>query len=102
ILAAAAIRSCTRMSLETAAAISGVIPGAREVRRTVVASSESSQSRNSDRNVGGSGDKVLHAHELGNGSGHFGRNTGGEGGEAHGGGFVRKQPIAQFRSECWR
>ncbi len=47
ILAAAAIRSCTRMSLLTAAAISGVNPGASAARRPAVASSESSQSRNS-------------------------------------------------------
>ena len=35
------------MSLHTAAAISGVSPGANAARRSVVASSESSQSRNS-------------------------------------------------------
>ena len=47
ILRAAAIRSCTRMSLLTAAAISGVSPGASAAMRSGVASSESSQSRSS-------------------------------------------------------
>ena len=47
ILAAARIRSCTRISLLTAAAISGVSPGASAASRSGVASSESSQSRSS-------------------------------------------------------
>ena len=45
ILRATRTRSCRRMSLETAAAISGVSPEARAARFSVVASSESSQSR---------------------------------------------------------
>ena len=47
IFRAAAIRSCTRISLLTAATISGVSPAARAARRSCVASSESSQLRNS-------------------------------------------------------
>ena len=47
IFAAAAIRSCTRISLLTAATISGVSPGAMAASRSGVASSESSQFRNS-------------------------------------------------------
>ena len=47
IFAAAAIRSCTRISLLTAAAISGVRPGASAASRSGVASSLSSQSRSS-------------------------------------------------------
>ena len=47
IFCAAAIRSCTRISLLTAAAISGVSPGARAAMPLGVASSESSQSRSS-------------------------------------------------------
>ena len=46
-LAAAVMRSCTRMILLTAAAISGVSPGASAASRGVVACSLSSQSRNS-------------------------------------------------------
>ena len=45
--AATSTRSWTRMSLETAAAISGVRPGASAARVSAVASSESSQSRKS-------------------------------------------------------
>ncbi|MNL68234.1 hypothetical protein D3C87_1929290 [compost metagenome] len=44
-LRATAIRSCRRMILETAAAISGVTPGARRASVSPVVSSESSQSR---------------------------------------------------------
>ena len=44
--AAITIRSCRRLILLTAAAISGVTPGASAARAGVVASSESSQSRN--------------------------------------------------------
>jgi hypothetical protein len=47
ILPATKIRSCARMSLETAAAISGVRPGASAASVPAVARSESSQSRNS-------------------------------------------------------
>jgi hypothetical protein len=43
--AAITIRSCRRLILLTAAAISGVTPGASAVSAGVVASSESSQSR---------------------------------------------------------
>ena len=41
------MRSWLRMILETAAAISGVMPGARRASTSVVAASDSSQSRNS-------------------------------------------------------
>ena len=43
--AAMTIRSCSRLTLLTAAAISGVTPGARVDRTDVVVSSASSQSR---------------------------------------------------------
>ena len=43
--AVTAMRSCTRMILETAAAISGVMPGAKAARVSVVASWERRQSR---------------------------------------------------------
>ena len=46
-LRAARIRSWLRMILEVAAAISGVMPGAMRARTSVVAASDSSQSRNS-------------------------------------------------------
>ena len=43
--AATTIRSCRRLSLLTAAAISGVMPGASALSASVVASSDNSQSR---------------------------------------------------------
>ncbi len=46
-LAATSTRSCTRISLDTAATISGVSPGASAARLASVAASPSSQSRKS-------------------------------------------------------
>ena len=48
-----------------------------------------------DADFAGDGDQVLHAHELGDGGGHLGREAGGEGGEGFGGGVVGEEPVAE-------
>ena len=44
----------------------------------------------------GDGDEVLHAHELGDGGGHLGREAGRERGQPLAGGIVGEQPVAEL------
>ena len=67
-----------------------------EAGTEAVGKSDGGAEAGDDADFLGGGDEVLDAHEFAYGRGHLGGETGGESGEAVGGGFVGKEPVAEL------